>query len=224
MPNEGMNFFSDPITLVAMAIAAVAGFKLWQILGRREEILPQPAENLKPQPTDLELKAVEVTPRPVWQGFAEKGSLLATGLQSIAEKDKQFDAALFLDNARAAHETILNAFAAGDTKKLESLLSKSTFDVFAKEIERRKKMGETSIFKFVRHVKAVLNSAHIEGNDASIGVDFTSELVSAIKDLKGAVISGDEKSIARVSEHWIFGCNLSKTPPLWRLAETHDAA
>ena len=218
-----MNLFSDPITLTALAISALAGFKLWQVLGRNEPALPQADQSLAPRPTDLELKASEVPPRIIWQGFAEKDSSLALGLQSIADRNPEFDTARFIKNARAAYETILNAFADGAIDKLEPLLSKSTLDVFAQEIQRRKQAGEVSVFKFVRLVGSNLQSAQINGNEAQLTVAFSAELVSAIKNASGIVISGNEKAIVRVNEIWTFASALSQTPLNWHLSETHDA-
>ena len=67
-------------------------------------------------------------------------------------------------------------------------------------------------------------SAKLIGSEAEIGVSFTTELVSALKNASGHIISGDEKAISRVDETWTFGCDITKTPRLWRLLETHDAA
>jgi len=219
-----MSFFSDPISLAALVIAALAGFKLWQVLGRKDDVVPERVDNLTPSGSDLELKAVEVPPRVVWEGIAPEDSSLAQGLQSIAALDAEFDTAKFIENARAAHESILSAFATGDIKKLETLLSKSAYDIFAKEIERRKQASELAIFKFIRGLNAQIMSASLQGKEALISVAFTSELVSAIKDAKGNVISGDEKAIARVNEQWIFGRDFGQAQTRWRLLETHDAA
>jgi predicted lipid-binding transport protein (Tim44 family) len=224
---NAMNFLSDPITLAALVISALAGFKLWQILGRNEARPlpppPQPDNSLRPSPTDLELKAAELPPRVIWQGFAPEQSPLALGLQSIADRNPEFDTARFMQNAGAAYETILNAFANGEINRLEPLLSKSTLDVFAKEIQRRKQAGEVCVFKFVRLIDSDLQKAEIIGNAARLTVAFKAELVSAIKKATGALMSGDEKSIVHVKEIWIFACRLDQDPMRWQLAETHDA-
>jgi len=218
-----MTFLADPISWAALAIAAVAGFKLWQVLGRSESGMPLKTGRLTLLKANLEMKAVELAPRAIWHGFAVEGSALAQGLQAIADKDQQFDTTKFLVQARSAHEQILNAFAEGDIKSLSSLLAKSTLDIFTKEIERRKRDGEVSIFKFIRIVKSEISTAGLSGNNANITVAFSTELVSAIKDTVGKVISGDEKAIVRVEEHWTFGSDLGQPQRYWRLFETHEA-
>lgn len=217
-----MSIFFDPITLIALAVAAFAGFKLWQVLGRGGGIKFSPVTNLVTQKSDLELKAVEVAPRIIWQGFAEKDSDLAKQLQLIADKDKEFDTAQFVKQAQQVHENVLDAFAQGDLTKLQKMLSKSAYDVFAAEIASRKDAGQTTVFKFIQLVKSEIKSAELKNNQAQIELGFTSEFVSAIKDAKGNVTSGNEKTIARNDERWTFGCDLERTPGQWRLTETHD--
>lgn len=219
-----MSIFSDPITLGAMAIAAVVGFKLWQTLGRGETPLPPGVEKIMPPSPTLELKAIEVVPRVIWQGFAGEGSKLAKDLQSIADQAQDFDTAKFLRDVGAIHETILNAFAAGDAKKLEPLLSRPTFEIFIKEIERRKQAGELAIFKFVRLTKSKIVATHVELKEAFITVEFNTEVVSAMRAGSGSLISGDEKKIARIDEHWTFASMLNAAHCEWRLTETNDIA
>ena len=220
---EAMSIFNDPITLVALVIAAFAGFKLWQVLGHGGGVSIVHTDNLVPQNTDLELKAVEQTPRVIWEGFAEKDSTTAKALQSIADKDAAFDTAQFIQQAQHVHEQVLNAFADGDLVKLGALLTPATYEVFAKEIANRKAQGQIVIFKFIRLVKSKLKYAELNGSEARLAVVFTTELVSALKDAKGFLISGDEKAISRVEERWTFSSDLSQSPRQWRLTETHDA-
>ena len=220
---EAMSIFNDPITLVALAIATFAGFKLWQVLGHSGGASTDRTENLVPQNTDLELKAVEQTTRVIWDGFAEKESVLAKTLQSIADKDTAFDTAQFIHLAQHVHEQVVNAFADGDLVKLGALLTPPTYEVFATEIANRKAQGQIVIFKFIRLVKSNLKSAELIGSEARLAVVFTTEVVSALKDAKGLLISGDEKAISRVEERWTFNSDLSQSQRQWRLTETHDA-
>jgi predicted lipid-binding transport protein (Tim44 family) len=225
---HGMQILSDPITLIAVLVAAFAGFRLWRILGQPEEQKsqprPQPDANLAPRAGDLELQAIESPPRVIWQGFAEQGSKLAEALQTIADKDETFDTAKFLATASASHETILNAFAGSDAAKLKPMLENSVFGIFNTEIERRKASGETASFKFVRLASAKIIEADLKGTEALITVAFTTDLVSALKSKTGAIISGDEKAVTRVAENWTFGSEITKLPRNWFLVETNDAA
>jgi len=223
---EKMSLISDAITLVCFFVFAIIGFRLWQVLGRRtgSEPPPQPTPKFqtKPLPTDLELKAAEPPPRKVWEGYAPAGSALAKSLIAIGNADPTFDMGHFVDGAKSAHERILNSFAAGDLPTLKLLLSPATYGTFEKEINRRAKAGEKAAFKFVAIKEAKPVEASLSDNDAAITMHFASEVVSAVKDAKGATISGDDKHIAEVAEAWTFERHLHSTEAGWKLAETHD--
>lgn len=218
-----MSFLADPYVLVAMLVAAVAGFRLWQTLGTRPPNDVRPvAYQTQPLPGDLELKAREVQPRQIWQGVAEQGSSLAKTLEEIAGRDDKFEGKAFFENAKAAHEHILEAFAKGDLAALKPLLAENTQAAFAAEIARRKQSGETAVFNFIGIKQAAIRDARVMGSRAEIDVAFTTEIVSALKNAAGATITGDDKRIATVKELWSFGRSLTDPADTWRLVETHE--
>ena len=220
-----MNALFDPLNILFIVIAAVAGFKLWQVLGQRtggETPERAPTIATKPLPSDLELKAAPPPERHIWKGYADENSETAKALMAIAEVDPQFDLGEFLRGAQDAHERILNAFASGDGKALRSMLDDAPFAAFESEIERRHKQGEQTTFKFVGIKSAKIVNASLATQSASITVTFVTDLISAMKNASGLIISGDEKRIAEVKELWRFDRNLSVPNQGWRLAETHD--
>ena len=221
-----MMIFSDPLNLLFLAIAAIAGFRLWQVLGKRsgaERRVPTPDFKTEPLPTDLELKASALPPqRNTWQGHALEGSELAKNLDKLAARDLDYDSNQFLGWAKAAHETVLNAFSIGDIKVLNPLLSSNTMILFEKEILRRKTEGESAIFKFVSIKTALIKHVIVEDSQAQIEVAFTSSVYSAIKNAAGAVISGNDKRAAEIKELWTFERNLKNAAESWHLSETND--
>ena len=221
-----MAFFSDPLNLVLMLIAAVAGFKLWQVLGLRmgaQPLAPMQKFKTEPKPTDIELKAT-TPPKPVWDGVAEEGSQVARVLQSIAEKVPEFNGTEFLKASAAVHERIMNAFASGDVTVLKALLNQPTFKIFETEIKRRADASEQHIFKFVSPEKAKLLAARLNGALSSLDVAFTSQVISATKDKNGNLLGGDEKRIVTLREVWTFERMLGASDPNWRLADTREDA
>ena len=223
---RGMAFFSDPLNLVLMLIAAIAGFKLWQVLGLRmgaQPLAPLAQFQTQPLPTDLEAKAI-IPPKPVWDSVADEGSPLAQSLQAIADKAPEFNGAEFLKAGVSAHEHIMDAFAAGNATALKPLLNDPTFMIFETEIKRRAEAGEQPFFKFVSPESGKLLAARINSNLASIEVAFTSQVVSAIKDKAGALLSGDEKRVVTLREVWTFERILNAADPNWRLADTRENA
>jgi len=223
---RAMAFFSDPLNLVLMLIAAVAGFKLWQVLGLRigpRPLAPAAQFQTQPLPTDLEGKGI-MPPKPVWDGVADEGSPLAQSLQAIADKAPKFNGAEFLKAGISAHEQIMAAFASANAAALKPLLNEPTFKIFEAEINRRAETGEQPIFKFVSPESGKLLAARVNSNLASIEVAFTSQVVSAIKDKSGALLSGDEKRIVTMREVWTFERTLNAADPNWRLADTREDA
>lgn len=217
--------FSDPLNLLFLAIAAIAGFRLWQVLGKRsgaERPLTMPGFKTAPLPTDLELSASQLPERNTWQGHAAEGSELAKSLDTLAASDLQYDSNQFLDWAKTAHESVLNAFASGDIKALGPLLSTNTQALFEKEITRRKTQGELAVFKFVSIKAAIIKQVIVEANQAQIEVAFTSSVYSAIKNAAGTVISGNDKRAAEIKELWTFERNLKSPTETWHLSETND--
>ncbi len=217
--------FSDPLNLVFLAIAAIAGFRLWQVLGKRsgaERPLTMPEFKTAPLSTDLELSAAQMPQRNSWQGHAIEGSELAKNLDLLAAGDLQYDSNQFLSWAKSTHETVLNAFASGDIKALSPLLNSHTIVLFEKEIARRKAASESAAFKFVAIKAALIKQVILEEDYAQIEVAFTSSVYSAIKNAAGAVISGDDKRATEIKELWTFERNLKNAADTWRLSETND--
>ena len=222
---RAMNILADPLNLIFLAVALIAGFRLWRVLGQRpgaEQPAPLQEYHTKPMPTDLELNAEVLPPRNTWQGHAPEGSALAKQLEEIGARDPQFNGNEFLAGAKSAHETILNGFAAGDLEVLKTALTPNTFTVFETEITRRKAAGETAIFKFVSNRQARIENIQMLANQCRIEIAFMSSVFSAIKNSVGEVISGSEKRAADIDELWTFERNLSDTSSNWRLAETHE--
>jgi len=218
-----MTFFSDPLNLLMLAIAAIAGFKLWQILGQRNGFEPKPAAEpiqTEPSPTDLVLEPVPT--KPVWQGYATENSAMANALLRITAKEPLFNADAFITNAKLAHEHILEAFAKGDLATLQPLLTPQTFQAFEKEIVRRKQAGEVALFHFIGIKSCKLTDAQMPENTAALVIAFESQIVTAIKDRSGNLISGDEKASTIIKELWTFERDLTGAENSWRLAETHD--
>ena len=89
-------------------------------------------------------RAAQTAPAPApdrWRPYAEAGTALAEGLDSIAAVEPQFDPTAFLNGARAAYEMTVGAFAAGDLNALRRLLAPEVYANFAAAIEARRTRG-----------------------------------------------------------------------------------
>jgi len=220
-----MNILFDPINVVLATVVFVVGLKLWQVLGQRtgqEKLPPTPTFKTEPKANDVVLTPNQEEPRPIWQGYAEENSDLAKSLSALAATDPSFNPKSFLAGAKIAHERILEAFAKSDLPRLKQLLAKPVYRVFETEVNRRQQQGETAIFKFVGINSAKITSAKLQGKIAEVDVEFSSQMISAIKDKSGALLHGSEAAVDEVKELWSFERDITSRDPNWKLAETQD--
>jgi predicted lipid-binding transport protein (Tim44 family) len=161
---------------------------------------------------------------PVWTGYAEAGSELAAGLEKIAAHDPSFAPKSFVEGAKAAYEMIIDGFASGDKATLKNLLSKDVFDGFARAIDERAAQGLRVGSRFVGIDKAVIQSASLSGNKASITLQFVSELITATYNKADEVIDGDPGHVQEVTDVWTFERDVTSQDPNWRLVATQAVA
>ncbi len=240
-----MNQVFDPFNIIILAVAVIIFFRLRSVLGTRtgnekpfdpfaagnddaetssqDNVVPLPGRN-KPatiNPPDADLDDDDDDERkPIWQGFARKGSAVAKGIENLAEADGDFSPGEFLGGARMAYEMIVNAFAEGDKQALKPLLSKEVYDGFVAAIDERKKQKHILESKFVGINKADISKISIAGGDAQISIKFVSDLITATLDEEGRVIDGDPSEIQEITDVWTFERPISSRDPNWRLVAT----
>ena len=222
-----MDILSDPINLLLLIAAITVLWWLKSVLGQRTgyERPSQPVEIITPgaSPASPPAQSVELIDDE-WRNYALPGSALATSLEAVKNAQSNFSFSHFLSGAKQAHEIVLTAFANGDKKTLKELLNKTVYDTFEKVIDENDSLGNTNVFKFVGVTAATIKTADLDKNIAAIGVNFTSEIISATLNSKKEVISGDEKTVSVLNERWIFERDLNSKDPNWKLAATHDPA
>ncbi len=240
-----MNQVFDPFNIIILAVAVIIFFRLRSVLGTRtgnekpfdpfagenndaetssqDNVVPLPGRN-KPvtiNPPDADEDDDDDEERkPVWQGFARKGSAVAKGIEQLVETDNDFSPGEFLGGARMAYEMIVNAFAEGDKQALKPLLSREVYDGFAAAIDERKNQNHTLESKFVGINKADISKIHIAGGDAQISIKFVSDLITATLDEEGRVIDGDPSEIQEITDVWTFERSVNSRDPNWRLIAT----
>ena len=235
----------DPLNILLLAVALVVFWRLRSVLGTRTGTekppfdpfrnkgpdapagqdagnttvrLPQNAPATTPDMGDRE------PPPPVWKGFADEGSPLASTLEKIAENDPGFPPKSFVEGAKLAYEMIIDGFAKGDKAALKNLLSKEVFDGFSRVIDERAAQGQRVESRFVGIDKAVIRQAGLSGRKATITMEFVSELISATYDKAGEVVDGDPRDIREVTDVWTFERDVSSRNPNWKLVATEAPA
>lgn len=250
-----MNGTIDLFTLIALIAAIVAIFKLRSVLGRRtsdddarlEQRSRRAAEDQRTAAAASASDKVVTLPRrdreePAAEpastglstaekeakisGFASGDEGIRQGLVEIYRQDANFDPEQFVTGAKRAYEMIVTAFAEGNLKTLRELLNKDVYDGFAGAIADRDSRGEQVDQSFVGISKADILEADLKGGKASITIRFVSQLISAIRDKAGDVLSGDPSRVKDVTDIWTFSRDVStaraRQSPNWTLVSTQS--
>jgi len=242
-----MNQVFDPFNIIILAVAVIIFFRLRSVLGTRtgnekqfdpfagqdktgeEPKTARPNDNVVPMPgrnKALEQPAAmqedeEEERKPVWEGFAKKGTEVAKGIETLHGEDPAFQPREFLAGAKMAYEMIVTAFAEGNKQDLKPLLSREVYDGFISAIDERKKKGHVLESRFVGINKAdIVRVEIVDGRNAQISVKFVSDLITATLDSEGRVIDGDPAEIQEITDVWTFERPLKSRDPNWKLVAT----
>jgi predicted lipid-binding transport protein (Tim44 family) len=236
-----MSGFVDIYTIIFLILAIVIFLRLRNVLGRRtghERPPLDPYSRRQGQVSQSADKVIALPQRDAGSAgdaradetavedrintLAPEGSPLAEQLHAIAAADSRFDPEHFLDGARKAYEMIVTAFAEGDRRSLRQLLAREVYDGFVAAIADREKRQEAVDFSFVGIDKADITDAGLRAKFAQITVRFVSKLISATRDVGGAVIDGDPNHVTDVTDIWTFGRDVSSNDPNWKLVATES--
>ncbi|AZI36561.1 Tim44/TimA family putative adaptor protein [Caenibius tardaugens] len=214
------------IVILAM-IAAFLGLRLYSVLGRRaeheEEPIPtrfeQPDRQPGARPAPLQPSAG--AQRPV--ELPGLGGLVEQAIRQIAAADRYFDVQAFLQGARGAYQTILEAFWRGDREELQMLCTPDVYASFAAAIAAREEAGEVLDNRLVRVEEVIVQSAALDGRMARIGVRFTADIAAVTRDRDGNVVAGSLDDAIESRDIWTFARSIDATGPDWLLEETDEA-
>jgi predicted lipid-binding transport protein (Tim44 family) len=213
------------IVLLAM-VAAFLGMRLYSVLGKRtgHEQEPAPrtiADERQPaivrQPIGMVEAAPSAVPDTNFVDFAAN-----SGLRSIANADRQFDPALFLEGAKSAYGMILEAYWKGDKATLRFLCDDDVHDSFAEAIDARAERGEILENRLVRIEEARIIDASVDQSVARITVRFDADIASLLKDANGTVIGGSMNDAVESHDIWTFFRDLKSGDRNWKLDETDE--
>ena len=184
--------------IIFAAVAAFLIYRLRNVLGKRTGFQKN---NLK-KGKDLvrDTKTEFKTPPP---SLKENESKLAIAYQSLPG----FDHKNFIEGAKFAFETIVNAFNGGDKKTLKTLLTKNVLTSFEKAIDESKNNPNFQFYSLeIDGVEDVVASK----NTIYITLKITSE---QFKD-------NDESSIIKKQDIWTFEKEIDSKSPAWLLSST----
>ena len=159
----------------------------------------------------------------VYPGFTEKKFNIPTNEIKPVEQNHETlegkDKKEFLKGAELAYETILTAFALGESKKLKGLLTLTMNKNFSSAIDARNKEQINSEFTFIGINESSVEKYEKTKDDLFATVKFIAEVISAKKDKNNNVIEGSPDKIKFVTDVWKFTRNIKNKSPNWFLAE-----
>ncbi len=215
---------SDPLTLLVIAVAAIIGWRLWSVLGQRtgfEREWPRPLEGPSPKAIDMSPDREKTVPATSdWSKYGRGDASLAKALSDIAGRDRTFNPESFLAGASRAYEMINSAFAKGDKKALQPLLSREIMKEFSADIDRMQAAGERMSWQLVKVESTEMKNASLSGNLARIDVHFTSSVISSTVDKDGKIVEGHMTAIEHVEDVWTFERATNLSDPNWKLVAT----
>ncbi|MBP6380033.1 MAG: Tim44 domain-containing protein [Sphingorhabdus sp.] len=212
------------IVLLAM-VAAFLGLRLYSVLGKRtgHEQEPvarpaiderQPAVVRQPVGQRETLAPVPTMDSPLADSAAQ------SGLRSIANADRTFDPALFVEGAKSAYGMILEAYWKGDKENLRFLCDDDVYESFAEEIDARLARNETLENRLVRIDEARIVNASYDHPVARISVQFDADIAALVKDANGTIIGGSLSDAIETHDIWTFFRDVKSGDRNWKLDET----
>jgi predicted lipid-binding transport protein (Tim44 family) len=153
---------------------------------------------------------------------ADNATPFEAAITQMRIADPRFDVREFVGGARAAFEMVVEAFAKGDRKTLQQLLSPEVYENFESAIREREQKNHTLENTLIRVVSTDAIEAELEDRIASITVKIVSEQVNVSKNAAGEVVDGNPNHITEVTDIWTFSRDLRSRDPNWKLVATRS--
>ena len=184
--------------IVFAGIAVFLVFRLRSVLGKRTGFEKKPDNGAGAQLTKTKENKANNIPE-----LEEKISKLKTAYETIND----FDHKKFLEGAKRAFETIINAFNKGDKKTLKKLVTEGVFKSFEEAIDAKNINPDYQFYSLnIERIEKVF----VEGNHIKICIKFISEQFK----------NNDENTVVKKQDKWTFEKIISSKDPNWLLSST----
>ncbi len=181
--------------IIFAGVAAFLIYRLKNVLGKRSGFEKKIG---KPQPKEKETNSLKNIPQ-----LKENENKLSKAYEVLGD----FDHKKFLEGAKFAFETIINAFNNSDKKTLKNLLTKDVFLTFENAIDEKKNNPN---YQFYSIVVDEVTDVSIIDSLINITLKITSE---QFKD-------NDESTISKKQDTWTFQKKINSNSPIWLLSST----
>jgi len=184
--------------IIFAGIAVFLVFRLRNVLGKRTGFEKNQNQKTKNHKSDINNNSMENIPE-----LEEKISKLVIAYQTL----EGFDHKIFLDGAKMAFETIIDAFNKGNKKTLKTLVTKEVFKSFEEAIDTNKNNQEYQFYSL--RIESVEN-VFIENGLIKICIKFISEQFK----------NNDESTVIKKQDIWTFEKLIKSKSPNWLLSST----
>ena len=215
--NDGFAFF-DIIIFAMLAIYLV--FQLRKVLGRKTG-MEKPPTNEFTEETEAVSQHENIVPL---QERSQEQVVSESGIAKLRQLDSSFNEKEFISGSRSAFSWIVSAFADGDSVKLEPLLAPNLFKSFEQAIQERVAAGEKLETNIVSIKSAQIDGVSVEGNTATVTVEFVSDQIKVVRDSEENIIDGDPDTIENLTDLWTFNRDVTSPNPNWILSRTETPA
>lgn len=182
--------------LIFLGIAVFLIYRLRNVLGKRTGFEgPKNTTEIKNTKNE-DIKKFE-------PGLKDNETKLSVAYEALGD----FDHRKFLESAKFAFETIINAFNEGDKKTLKNLLTKEAFLSFEQAIDNQ---DNNPNFQFYSLVVDAVEDVIAEKETINITLKFTSEQFR----------DNDESTIIKKQDVWTFQKKINSRSPNWFLSST----
>ena len=189
--------FFDIILFAGIALFLV--FRLRKVLGRRTGSEKNISEGFDSLRNTKEKQKINKNVPELEDRFSE--------LKLAYQKIESFNHISFLEGAKIAFETIINAFNNGDKKTLKKLLNDEIYAIFKKAIDEKKNDPESQLFS--------LNIEKVEKVSIDQGL-----VIIKIKFISEQFKNNDESTITKKEDAWAFEKEIRSKNPNWKLSST----
>jgi len=211
----------DPVLLILAGVTAFILFRLISVMGTRTG--HEQRQDLNPSSSKSSQAALSDAAPDETTDEAMKPTPVSTNARVLRDADPAFDESVFLEGARSAYETIVEAFADGDLQSIRSFLSDTVYGAFKQGVVAREEAGHVSDLKFVGIDHAAIVDSSVNNAQMTAIVEFTSNQVRVTRDKDGNVVDGDPIRIDLVKDRWSFSRRRDSKDPNWALVATGGA-
>lgn len=214
------------VEILLFAVLSVYLFyRLWNVLGTRtghekqrqwsrpqnndDNVIILPQKNIQQQ-TEQTIDGNETEP------FAKQ-------LKVIQKSIKDFTLERFEKGAINAFRIVVQAFAQGNTERLEQLVGSKVLKGFQTAIKTRIKQKETMNID-IKEVNIEIEDVLLNKSAAQILVRFTSDQIVTVMNKAGEIIDNTNQLTNRMIDRWTFEKNLSDKSLVWLLVKTESLA